>query len=465
MKRSQPCILVYNPISGHGHLDSWNALFVALLLERGYRILVLTPDQKALESRLAQRQLADHPMLHVLDWDAPRDQLSMRHRMEKLWQWWLSYGKSYADQSPESRVAPGMSAFIRTKKRIFQTIVPSLYKTSYAGYSLFFRQNDDPWDSSERHYLEPVDMAHRINASLKRSPWRPEFLFNMYLDMYKTGVEAWRGFSSACRLPWGGIRFVPSDLPGQEGYYTLPGLRGMCFLDESTCRAYSSSLTDKYFQYLPDITNIELSNEPCFLAEEIINRAAGRKIIFLGGSIGGQKNIARWCELIALADPTQWFFVQVGEVHANTFSLEDTVAFDRLIANPPENLLLHAQYLSDEREFNAIIRIVDILFAVYRNFCFSSNMLGKAAYFEKPILVSGGYLMGDRVSRYGIGLTVPQDDTQAMASALKLLTKESIPSKNFSAYRAAFNEKIAGDCLECFIEHVLRHRFLRALRP
>ncbi len=461
MKGLRPCILVYNPISGHGHLDSWNALFVSLLLERGYRVLALTPDRKILESWLAQRKLADHPMLHVLDWDAPRFQFPKRHRIQKLWQWWLSYGKSYADQYPESRITPEMSGYTRIKKRIFQIIVPLLYRLSYAVHSLFSRKVSQRAEGSENpseiHYLGPVEMADRINAALKESPWRPGCLFNMYMDMYKTDVESWRQFASVCRLPWGGIRFVPSELPPREGYYRLPSLGGMCFLDESTCQTYRSSLSGKYFQYLPDITYAELPASACLLAEEIRSRAGDRSIIFLGGSISGQKNIARWSELIALADPKQWFFVQVGEIHANTFSLEDTVALERLVANPPENLLLHTHYVSDEREFNAIIQVTDILFAVYRNFRHSSNMLGKAAYFEKPILVSEGYLMGDMVRRYGIGLSVQQDDVQAMILALERLRKGRVSHENFSAYRKACNENVAGDSVEKFIGHLLSH--------
>ena len=463
MKHSRPCVLIYNPVSGHGHLDSWNALFVGLLLERGYRILVLTPDRKALESRLAQKKLTDHPMLHVLDWDAPRDQLSKRHRMENLWQWWLSYGKSYTDQYPESRITPAMHPRTRIKKRIFQIIVPPLYKLSYAFHSLFLlpsqtsKRRDDPQDPSERHYLEPVDMASRMNAALKKSPWRPDCFFNMYLDTYKTGVEAWRQFASMCRLPWGGIRFAPPDPPPREGYYSLSTLGGVCFLDEATCRAYSSSISDKYFLYLPDITSAELPDEPCFLAEEIMYRAAGRKIVFLGGTIVGKKNIAHWSELIAQADARRWFFVQVGEIHGNTFSPEDTAAFERLVANPPENLLLYTHYLSDERDFNAVIRVADVIFAVYRDFPFSSNMLSKAAYFERPILVSDGCLMGDRVHHYGIGLAVPYGDVQTMLCALEKLTKDPVPPQNFAACRGTFHEQAAGDSLERFIGYLLAY--------
>ena len=249
----------------------------------------------------------------------------------------------------------------------------------------------------------------------------------------------------------------PPDPPPREGYYSLSTLGGICFLDEITCRAYSESLSNKYFQCLPDITNGELSEHPSFLAEEVMCRAAGRKIVFLGGSIVGKKNIARWSELIALADPSRWFFVQVGEIHGNTLSPADTAAFERLVADPPENLSLYAHYLSDERDFNAIINIADVIFAVYRDFRFSSNMLGKAAFFEKPILVSDGCLMGDRVRNYGIGLVVPHDDAQAMLCALERLMKEPVPPQNFSAYRAASNEQTAGNNLERFIARILAH--------
>jgi glycosyltransferase involved in cell wall biosynthesis len=294
-------------------------------------------------------------------------------------------------------------------------------------------------------------------VALKKSRWQPDFLFNMYLDMFRSGARAWRAFASMCSLSWGGIRFVPSDTPPPEGYYALPSLRGVCFLDEITCTKYRDSIPDKYFQYLPDVTNAELPEAPCALAEQIIRRAAGRNIVFLGGSIGGQKNIARWCELIALVDPKRWFFVQVGEVHANTFTKEDSIAFEKMLTAPPENFFLHSEYLADERDFNAIVRAASVIFAVYRNFRISSNMLGKAAYFEKPILVSQGFLLAERVNRYGIGLTVPEDDVKAMSNALEHLVTDPVSAVKFAAYRAVFSEQMTGDCLERFLNRAMAH--------
>ena len=67
-------------------------------------------------------------------------------------------------------------------------------------------------------------------------------------------------------------------------------------------------------------------------------------------------------------------------------------------------------------------------------------MPGKAAAFNKPILVAEGYLMGDRVSKYGIGLTVPENDVGAMMGAITTLanTSDSM-TRQFEAYRRDFS--------------------------
>lgn len=457
MTKLQPCVLIYNPISGHGHLDSWNALFVGLLLERGFRVLALTPDRMALETRLTQRKLLDHPRLHVLDWDSPPSWPRLKLRIRRIWQWWLVYGHNYANKRPETRVTPGMPIYARVKKRVFQILVPLLFRLSRAFHALYRKTrgvkqtSGDPGDSSEISYLDPVDMARRINAALMTSPWRPDCMFNMYLDMYKTDLESWRQFAGICRLPWGGIRFVPSDAPPREGYYALPSLRGVCFMDEAVCRNYSACISDKRFQYLPDVTNTELPEGPSPLVGEILHRAARRKIVFLGGFIGGQKNIARWRELISLADPRRWFFIQVGEIHANTFNSDEILAFERLVTAPPENVFLYTEYLLDERDFNAVIQIADVLFAVYRNFHISSNMLSKAAYFKKPIMACQGVLMGRQVEQFGIGVTVPEQDSTMMHVALERLVAFPPSDQCYANFRAHYSAAKLASHLESFI--------------
>jgi hypothetical protein len=100
---------------------------------------------------------------------------------------------------------------------------------------------------------------------------------------------------------------------------------------------------------------------------------------------------------------------------------------------------VHADYLPDETSFNSIIATADVIFAVYRDFYRSSNMLAKAAYFEKLILVADRCLMGERVTQYGIGLEVPADSLAAIQAGLTaVLNIQDLPAK-CASYRAAFN--------------------------
>jgi hypothetical protein len=200
------------------------------------------------------------------------------------------------------------------------------------------------------------------------------------------------------------------------------------------------------FEYLPDVTDTNLPVTESSFAIDITRRAAGRKIVFMGGTIGNKKNLSQWYKLISQANSAEWFFVQIGEVHEQTLDSEDHSAYRRALLTPPENLLIHAQYLPDERTFNEVIALSDIIFAVYRKFGISSNMPGKAAAFEKPILVAEGYLMGGRVNKYQIGLTVPEDDAAKMLQALTALAqplaKRSIAlPEHFAAYRQDFSHE------------------------
>jgi hypothetical protein len=102
-------------------------------------------------------------------------------------------------------------------------------------------------------------------------------------------------------------------------------------------------------------------------------------------------------------------------------------------------LYIHADYLPDETSFNAILAGADIIFAVYRDFYRSSNMLSKAAYFEKPILVSSGCLMGERVARYGIGLAVASNSASEILAGLDATLRIDDLQLKFAAYRAVFN--------------------------
>jgi hypothetical protein len=390
MKRSPPTILIYNPISGHGHLDSWNALFVSTLLEAGWSVCAATPNAPDLIARLRKKGLADSPNLQVLNWEPPR--------------------RTFA---------------ARIGNRLLR-VLKSLY-----GQEAKVNQHDP-------RFLRVDDFFDRLRYLRKQCKWKVAMMFNMYMDMYPTSRDDWKVFLKSNELPWSGIRFVPT--PGaDEGYYQLPSLLGMCFLDQGVCDAYQNFLPHKNFEYLPDITDNTLPDEQTQLLSEIRGKARTRKIVFLGGTLGGTKNLSCWYQLIARMDATRWYFVQIGELFEDTLSDKDLYELNKIRARCPENLFIKQMYLPDEAQFNEIINGSDAIFAVYRNFSISSNMLGKAAAFGKPILVARGQLMGERVLQYGIGTTVVENDVPGMEIALKsLVNSPQLRHDNFEAYRRDF---------------------------
>jgi glycosyltransferase involved in cell wall biosynthesis len=386
-----PSILLYNPISGHGHLDSWNAMFVSILLDAGWRVNAMTPDAQDLMQRLKSKNQARLEWLCVLDWNVLRPSFTQRvlGRLQRM------IGIQSRDQHDTKDLDP--------------------------------------------RFLDPVEFGRRINASIKKCKWPPSFVFNMYMDMYPSDGARWLQFESLNKLPWAGIRFVPTP-EHSEIYYTQTALKGVCFLNADVCEQAQRVMPHKVFGYLPDITENALPLTESALVREIKDKARGRKIVFMGGTIGGNKNLASWYQLIRQADARAFYFVQIGEMFENTLTSEDVLELEKIKRQCPENLYIKLEYLPDEAMFNEVIQASDIIFAVYRNFKISSNMPGKAAAFNIPILVAEGYLMGDRVLKYGIGLTVPENDVGAMVGAISTLAHASSSmTTQFEAYRRDFS--------------------------
>ena len=96
-------------------------------------------------------------------------------------------------------------------------------------------------------------------------------------------------------------------------------------------------------------------------------------------------------------------------------------------------------------------------------------MLGKAAAFKKPILVAEGYLMGERVNQYQIGLAVPEEDSKQMLDAIKALgepldTRAQGRSEHFAAYRHDFSHEALKTRFFAFLEKAMAVKTAPELR-
>jgi len=411
MQSVRDCVLLYNPISNEGHLDSWHVLFIEVFLKAGWGVIPVTHDPRAIQQKLEQKGLFSHPQLL---WP------------EKTWQ---------QASSPLSTLSSFSRRISRRVKRVFQS------------------EAHREQDLLANKFLDPQTFKDTIIKVLSAYPGRTQLIFNMYVDGYLPQSKVWADmvFSEAkdsaatVSIPWAGLCITLENLSDQQAsqtlpeYYQLSGYQGTCFLDESLLQSYRTHYPTKHFEFLPDITETDLPTTPNPIALDIKQRAAGRTIVFMGGSIGKQKNLARWVDVVLNLDPTQWYFVQIGRINVSNLTPADGQALALLKQQQPANLYIHADYLPDETVFNAIIAASDVIFAVYRDFYRSSNMLSKAAYFEKPILVADRCLMGERVTKYEIGLAVPADHAERIQAGLASLLKLEGLANKFANYRADFN--------------------------
>ena len=59
----RPGVLLYNPISNEGHLDSWHLLFIETFLIAGWNVVPVSTDPLGMRSKLEGKGLWDHPQL------------------------------------------------------------------------------------------------------------------------------------------------------------------------------------------------------------------------------------------------------------------------------------------------------------------------------------------------------------------------------------------------------------------
>lgn len=442
-------IVVFNPLSGHGHLDSWNALFVSIFLKAEWNVVAITRNVSGLLDGLGRNGGHNLDLLKTCQYPSLSpgvlpiakslnlfQKLMMKGNLSGLSEEIVNLGSSF-NQYPNQ-------LFLRLK-------ILALCSLHFIKFYIF--RNLKNWFLNPGSSRDSLQELFAVEGILKDAQIDPDLIFHMYLDVVNFNDDFEPARETKLIQKWAGIRFAPKKNDWKY-YESHPELVGVCFLDSSQSEYFSSKVERIKFSTLPDITDTSLPVTQSNLAKRILAQANGRKILFLGGMIGGQKNIQKWNQLISKADPQKYFFLQVGAIHTQSMNMRDYLSFYRMMFSKSENLMAIPRYLESEADFNELISISNILFAVYRNFDNSSNMLAKAAVFNKPILVSSRYLMGKRVQEYGIGAVSDERDVNQMIKAIECMPSSEDLSKNFERYRNDFSIKTLSESLNKFVEAV-----------
>lgn len=294
-----------------------------------------------------------------------------------------------------------------------------------------------------QHHVSRFHGLRRALRNWERMARTPVDLV-FFACIYESHFELFRTACPHFGYDWAGLHLHarrPSAPAGDGGSFDplrSPRLQSLGVLDPNLVEPYRSRTGGKPVFVFPDLTDPEhpAAHEPeAGLANKLRALAGGRKVVALLGHLKLSKGLEAFTR--AAADPRlqDVIFFLGGEIDwdgvPRHLRSELMTAWER-----SPNILTHLQRI-EEKAFNGVLRMADVVYAAYVDFPFSSNVLTKAAIFQRPIVVTEGQLMGERVREFGLGAVVPDRNPQAVADAiLELLSSAGTPSGMSARYKA-----------------------------
>jgi len=276
-----------------------------------------------------------------------------------------------------------------------------------------------------------------IEAIINKTGFHSDLLFFLYLDPYFMGYSS---FIHKLQLNWTGLLFNASYLK-KKNYYLYKSIsssscKGIAMLDPRYLEYYKKIFKKKRFTSLPDVIDTTLSEKIPQCCIDIKEKSANKNIIMLLGSLSGRKGI---CTLLKIAynhPNSPYFFAFCGKISWDSFnncSKADINLLRSCIKTPPDNCYFYLNYFETEAELNHLFLISDIIYSVYEKFDSSSGIIGKAAYFNKPILVQKNGLMESYIQKGPSGESVNPYDVNAIYNKFDIIMKNKY-NYNYNVY-------------------------------
>jgi glycosyltransferase involved in cell wall biosynthesis len=256
-----------------------------------------------------------------------------------------------------------------------------------------------------------------------------------YACIYKADFDWFKTVRPFLSLPWSGLYLHATSIrasddpdhsgrvPNPENIFVGPLCQGVVLLDEGIASQFAAA-TGKPVVIFPDLTDERLPAQPDegVLAEGLKQFAGNRPLIGLFGHLIKSKGVLDLA--LASRDPrmSEVRFAFGGHFNEMWFSPSelDTV---KDVLTKGANVWSHLRFIPDGPPLNSLLNACDILSAAYLNFTNSSNIMTKAALLKKPLIVSDGHLMAERVRHFKMGEIVPQEDVEALIGAINKILK------------------------------------------
>lgn len=289
-----------------------------------------------------------------------------------------------------------------------------------------------------RPHYQAIKQFGEIGARLRA--WEKQFQKKVdaifFACIYDSQFRYFKYGSPFLGYPWAGLYLharsfrmpgtpIPytGGLPCPERIFTDRRCLGVGLIDEGAiCSMQKLIGVDKKSVFFPDIT-ITAFDEKDGLARKISGFANGWPVVSLLGHLQRTKGLLEFTRAAQNPLFQNVFFALCGEVNWGEIRPEEKAELSKAWEQTP-NLFAHLASLQ-EPTLNCITNNSDIVYAGYRDFPNSSNIMTKAAYFRKPLLVSDGYLMAERVRKFELGEVVAEGDQVAVDTTLQKMLAPS----------------------------------------
>lgn len=278
---------------------------------------------------------------------------------------------------------------------------------------VFFKSITVRWHIRQQA-LDKWELLSDYIRHLKKTSKRPDLLFFAYIDASIGQYLTKWDIESKLTVPFSGILFQPRDTRLMRRRFFRKGpFDPYNVLKSRWCKSvavlmeeaipFLSILIHKPVVELPDVISIPESVQDNSLGELIPSRAGGRFIIGLWGSLEQRKGISEFLKMVQKLPQEEYFFIIGGNNYKfKDWPENDKYLFQKGAAGNIENLLVIDRWLSDDELLSGLLSC-DLIFAAYRDWRFSSGIIGKAAAARVPILVNDGFLMAKQVRNFSIG--------------------------------------------------------------
>jgi len=299
-----------------------------------------------------------------------------------------------------------------------------------------------------------------LKAYKQETGFQPDLVFFLCLDAYLDKRIPSFLVDLVFPFVWSGLYLAPAISRGDEKtqYSALPFLCRDESLLSSHCRtvgvlddgmAYSLvKITGKPVIVFPDIAELFLSKVDFLQLTELIHETKGRKVVGLFGCLAKRKGILTLLAVSQRMTGEDVLFLFAGPLDESSFTDDERILIESFVTNPPVNCIFFLESFHEEH-FNSLLESCDIIYLVYEKFSYSSNILTKAAYFKKPVIVTEGYCMAERVIKYRLGAVVKENHPEESERAIRTLVA-NLPVNDCSGFEEYYSNHTEGRLRECF---------------